>query len=158
MTPDLNGTPLAALATFLDGDGWPLGTIDGHAALRTRYGGEHGVFDVVMWWAPEAERLLLYVVVLEGCAPHRRPDVAMVATRLNHGWPRGCWEVDLADGEVRLRVGLDADNALPVNVYEHLVRSCQTADAYSPAFVAVSQPDAPATPEAALAAVVDALA
>jgi hypothetical protein len=98
----------------------------------------------------ERELILVYCIWAESVRPARRPAMAELLTRANYGLPAGCFELDYADGEVRLRTelewhGLEVTKAAA----RHLVlRNATTFERYLIAIERVARGEA--TPEAAI--------
>jgi hypothetical protein len=86
----------------------------------------------------EAPTTLLRVEVLipEIVPEDRRVEMAEAITRANCGLPLGCFELDLAEGELAFRTSIPvADGVLTQDQFFHLlVAALLTADAYHRAF------------------------
>ena len=98
----------------------------------------------------EAEQLTVFGIFPGEVPPHQRTSMALLLTRVNRGLIVGCFELDLDDGELRFRCGLDVEGG---ELTEPLVAQLvglngRTLDAYFPAIDALLRHDL--APEEAL--------
>jgi len=135
----LHGTPMLAVAHQLAEDGWPLGVDAEAPAVHTRFEGNSGPHRAVLTFDSEVERVLLYGVVFDTSETASRARLQELVTRINYGLAVGVFEMDLDDGEVRYRLSIPAEHALPDIVVPALIDSCAAVDTYAPTFAAVAQ-------------------
>ncbi len=133
----LEVTPLVAIIIALCEDGWPLQSDGEQPALYTRFEGKHGSRRAIIVYEPGPERLLIYAMMMDDCPAHRRMNLLELLSRINYGLGVGCFEMDLDDGEIRYRVTLPVEMAMPHVVVPMLVDACMTVDTYASAFDAV---------------------
>lgn len=123
-------TLLKMVRAMLAEYGWSLLELPAEAGLGSGLGPGPGLATTITaagasWplviLADEQERVLLCYSICPRTVPSdRRSAVAEVLTRINHGLLIGTFELDLDDGEVRLRTSQDVGHA-PLTA--HLVRS-----------------------------------
>src|SRR5437899_1943766 len=58
----------------------------------------------------DSDMFLVYSYIPETVPEAKRTQVALYLTRANHGLKSGCFELDLGDGRVRFRNGLNVEN------------------------------------------------
>ncbi len=106
----IDATPITtAVVLFLVDDDWPFTVEAGGLAIRTRFQGEHGAWAVVTRIHPERQQLAVYSLWEERVSEPFRAQVAEFLHRANYGLVVGNFEIDLSDGEVRFKVGLDVE-------------------------------------------------
>jgi hypothetical protein len=103
-------TPLTtAVVLFLVRDDWPFSVDNGGLTIRSRFQGENGAWALVTRIHPERQQLAVYSVWEEHVPEAHRANVAEFLHRANYGLVLGNFEIDLSDGEVRFKVGLDVE-------------------------------------------------
>lgn len=106
------GRILKGISTFLEDDFGADGLEppeDG--ALLFRYDdGEDRQWGCMAVADEDAEQLMFYSVWLEEVPKARRDEVMAFVTRANYGLHVGNFELDLDDGEVRLKTSIDIEN------------------------------------------------
>ena len=100
---------LEAMIDFFTTDEWPFSQIEGQAALRTGFRGENGEWTCYAWAREEMEQFVFYSICPTNVPPERRPAMAEFLTRANYGLIIGNFEMDLSDGEVRYKTGIDVE-------------------------------------------------
>lgn len=106
----IDSTPITtAVVLFLVNDDWPFSVDSGGLTVRTRFQGENGAWAVISRIHPERQQLAVYSVWEERVAEPHRGNVAEFLHRANYGLVLGNFEIDLSDGEVRFKVGLDVE-------------------------------------------------
>ena len=110
-------------------------------SLATSFEGEHGSFVAIVVVREEQQQIIFYAYAPELTAEPQRAAMMELVTRMNAGMMVGNFELDLDDGEVRFKVGVDAEaleepRAL---VPAHLGTCLRTLDLYLPAIEAVQQ-------------------
>jgi hypothetical protein len=134
----LEGTPLAPITVKMVQEGWPIQHDRDEPTVFTFFDGKNGRRRAVLVYESEMERLLVYAVLAEEGLPATRQAQLELLTRINYGLGTGCFEMDLDDGEIRYRVTLSAQMALPHVILPMLVDACMTVDTYAPAFASVA--------------------
>ncbi len=145
----VDATPLTtAVVLFLVRDDWPFSVDSGGLSVRSRFQGEHGSWVVITRVHPERQQLAVYSVWEEHVAEAHRATVAEFLHRANYGLVIGNFEIDLADGEVRFKVGLDVEGvaldrprgnpAGPALVKQAFYTAVSLFDRYLPGLRAVS--------------------
>ena len=134
----LAGTPLAPITIKLVQEGWPIQHDQTDPTLFTTFEGRNGRRRAVVVYEPGVERLLMYAILSDSGAATIRQAHLELLTRLNYGLGTGCFEMDLDDGEIRYRVTLPAEMAMPHVVVPMLIDACMTVDTYATAFDAVA--------------------
>jgi hypothetical protein len=143
-------TPLLDLFTrVLDEAGLNWERLAGRSAVRVPPNQDRSAA-LVVDAREERELVLVYCILAESVPPSRRSAMADLLTRANYGLPAGCFELDFADGEVRLRTelewhGLQVTEAAARHL---LVRNATTFERYLRAIERVARGEA--TPEAAV--------
>jgi hypothetical protein len=103
---------LEPVAEFLDDQGWayePLGDRDD--VLSFPFRGDREAWTCFAEAFEEQERVVFYSVVPFNVPEEGRPGVMEFITRVNYGLLIGNFELDLADGELRFKTGLDVRGA-----------------------------------------------
>lgn len=135
----LAGTPMLAVAHQLAENGWPLGVDPTAPAIHTRFEGASGPHRAVLTFDTDVDRVLLYGVMFDTTEGATRARLQELVTRINYGLAVGVFEMDLDDGEIRYRLSIPAEHALPNVVVPALIDSCAAVDTYAPTFAAVAQ-------------------
>lgn len=135
---------LDALSGFFESDGWSVDPVPGQSSLRMQFRGKSGTWACYAQ-ARERDRQFLFYSVCPVSVPEaRRAAVAEYLTRANYGLLIGNFEMDLADGEVRCKTGMDVerteltDDLVRPAVYANVV----TMDKYLPGISSVVYGDA----------------
>lgn len=102
---------LAPVAEFLDGQGWPYEPLPDRDVLKFRFRGDRETWTCFAEAFEEQARVVFYSVVPFNVPEEGRPAVMEFITRANYGLLIGNFELDLADGEVRFKTGLDVRGA-----------------------------------------------
>ena len=125
---------LEAMVDFFTTDEWPFLQIEGQAALRTGFKGENGEWTCYARAREEMEQFVFYSVCPTNVPPERRPAMAEFLTRANYGLIIGNFEMDLTDGEVRYKTGIDVEgDRLSAALVKNLVyANVLTMDQYLP--------------------------
>ncbi len=134
----LEGTPLAPITLKMIQEGWPIQHDRDDPTVFTSFEGKAGRRRAVLAYESEMERMLLYAILADDGLPATRQSQLELLTRLNYGLGTGCFEMDLDDGEIRYRVTLPAQMAMPHIILPMLVDACMTVDTYASAFAAVA--------------------
>lgn len=140
-----------AVKKFFNDEKWQFEEASELKALRVGYAGKNGKFICFAKWN-DKDDLFTFYAVPQLAIPKEKYSAAMEAiTRANFGLPIGNFELDVDDGEIRFRAGIDAENA---KLETGLVRQCvmhalNAADRYLPALTAVVEKGE--SPKAAIA-------
>jgi hypothetical protein len=103
------------------------------------YKGENALWPCFVICREEEAQVLFYSVAPVSVAPESRVDVAEMVLRANYGAVLGGFELDVDDGEVRYRTGLDvSDTKLDPVMFRNIVlMNLLMMDTYMPALLAV---------------------
>ena len=144
----LHNTPLATVAQEMAANGWPLQPSPDQPAIFTAFAGKNGDRRAILVYEPGPERILVYTMMFDEAPVHQRVRLLQLLTRINYGLGTGCFEMDLDDGEIRYRVTIPAEMAMPHRLIPALIDACMTVDTYAPTFASVA---AGADPRSAIA-------
>jgi hypothetical protein len=103
--PDLH----AAVVSYLTSRSWPFED-DGDGVV-TDVVTDAGAWTVVFDIRAAQEQLIVYSIVPVEVPSGRRTDVAVYLHRANFGLATATFELDLDDGTVRVRTGVDLEDA-----------------------------------------------
>lgn len=87
--------------------GWPIEQVPGENIVSVTYrsGDDRWVF--VAAANDDIRTITLFARAPEPCPPERMDDMLEFINRVNFALSLGAWVVDLADGEIRFRFGVD---------------------------------------------------
>ena len=127
------------LVGWFESEGWPLDRHDHESWFRSAFAGSSATIGLVGQVREDLEIALLYSVPPLRVPEERRREVAEFLTRANYGLLIGNFELDMEDGEVRYKTGMDVEGAeLTPSLIAGMVRAnCATADRYFPGLVAI---------------------
>jgi len=113
--------------------------VDDASTIRAFHEGETLTFPVYVQAHDDHQQLVVYGVLPGSVDPEHRLDVGAFLAALNYGLSIGNFELDLDDGEVRFRSGIDVEGGeLTVAMVRSLAASCVVnVDLYAPAIAAV---------------------
>lgn len=94
------------LGNFLKEDGWHPHQLEGKYAYRTLLTGDYGELRCEARVRIEHEQLAFYIFLGMNVPAERRLAVAEFLTLANYGLPLGNFEMDMDDGEVRMKNSL----------------------------------------------------
>jgi hypothetical protein len=124
---------------YLESEKWAYQRLDDRAALQVAYSGDHGTWNCYALARDEHEQLIFYSVYPERVAPERCTEVAEYLTRANYGLMLGNFEMDLEDGDVRYKTGLQIEGELtPEMVRGVVLPNVVVMDRYLPGLRAVA--------------------
>jgi hypothetical protein len=131
---------LDAVKAFLDDADWGYEVDDGGSTIRTFYDGDTVVFPVYFAADDDRDQLVVYGVLPDAVDEEHRVEVGAFLAALNYGLKIGNFEIDLADGEVRFRSGVDVEGgSLTAAMVRSLAASCVVnVDLYTPAVRSVA--------------------
>lgn len=144
---------METISGMLSDPEWGFGPGPSENTLVTMFGGDHGNFIVAVGVREPEQQLVFYAYSPKEAPEDRRPAMMELVTRANHGMIIGNFELDLRDGEVRFKVGLDLEGVTDPRplIEPHLSVCIMTLDQYLPAIDAVIEGSA--SPAEALAAI-----
>lgn len=116
-----------------------------------RLAGEHAEYDFLIAVDEASEMVVCYARAARHVPAARRAAVCELLTRINYDLALGCFEMDLGDGELLFRTGVDAEGgALSAGMVDSLVSvAFYTFDRFHPTIMRVAYGGA--SPEEALA-------
>jgi hypothetical protein len=102
--------------------------------------GENGVWTAIAQAREPQRQALLYSIASEVVPEQRRGEAALLLARLNWGLPTGTFELDLDDGQVRLRTSIAVGQAelTPDLLKPMLIANLTLMDRHLPAIRALS--------------------
>ena len=134
------GPLMSVVRGFFDAEGWSYEELPGRSMIRLGYGRPDDLSWVCYAQTAEAdEQFVFYSVPPLGVPEDRRPAVTEFITRANFGLRIGTFELDLDDGEVRLRAGIDVegDSLSAALVRQVVFASVTLMERYLPGLLAV---------------------
>ena len=128
------------LGNFLKNDEWHPQQIEGNYTYRTFLTGDFGELRCEARIRLEQEQLAFYIFLGVNVPEDRRPAVAEFLTRANYGLPLGNLEMDLRDGEVRMKNSLSfADGELTDTLIRNILYPASSvAKSYFPGVLKVA--------------------
>jgi hypothetical protein len=131
---------LEAVAAYLDSEAWPYRRLEDRPVLQLAYTGDHGTWNCYALAREEHDQLIFYSVYPDKVAEERRAEVAEYLTRANYGLMIGNFEIDLEDGDVRYKTGIQLDGEDPtlVTVRSLVLPNVVVMDRYLPGLRAVA--------------------
>lgn len=139
-------TLMEKISGMLSDPEWGFGPGPADNTLVTMFRGDNGSFVVAVGVREAEQQVVVYAYSPKEAPQDRLPAMMELVTRANHGMLIGNFELDLSDGEVRFKVGLDLEAAEdPLPLFEpHLSVCIMTLDQYLPAIDAVIEGEASA--------------
>ncbi|MGH9057443.1 MAG: YbjN domain-containing protein [Acidimicrobiales bacterium] len=124
---------------YLENEEWPYQRLEERSTVRVAYSGDHGSWNCYALAREEHEQLIFYSVYPEKVAPEQCAEVAQYLTRANYGLMIGNFEMDLDDGDVRYKTGLQIECELtPEMVRAVVLPNVVVMDRYLPGLRAVA--------------------
>ena len=102
---------------------------------------EHGTSRVLIEAVESSawSRVLVYCTYPNFVPLNRRPEVLEAINRINYSMIRGCFEMDMRDGEVRVRVNLESDTYVSEPMIDRALRSAlDLANLFQAALLAIA--------------------
>ena len=126
--------------TFMDDAGWPYEVDDAGATIRAFHDGDSLTFPVYVTADDDKQQLVVYGVLPDNVGEEHRLDVGAFLAGLNYGLSIGNFEIDIEDGEVRFRAGIDVEGGtLTPAMVRSLAAACVVnVDVYAAAIGAVA--------------------
>jgi len=129
---------MSVVRDFLKEEDWEHSPIDAQT-LAMKFAGDHGEWTCIFRVNAITEQVVFYCYCPVICPEGRRLAMMEFLTRANYGMNVGNFELDLDDGEVRFRSGLDVEGA---ELTSALLRnqawsSCNILDLYLPGILEV---------------------
>jgi len=133
-----------AIVEFFTEDAWLFVKTEGELILNTKFISEHGDFICVAKVLEQKSQFVFYTGFPTNIPTNKRQTIAELLTRANFGIAIGNFEMDLDEGEVFYKVGIDIENEqLTPALVENMVYACVfTMEKYFPAMMAVLYGDA----------------
>jgi hypothetical protein len=130
---------LDVVKAFLDDADWSY-EIDDGSTFRALYEGDTLVFPVYISADDDKDQLVLYGVLPDNVGEEHRIPVGAFLAALNYGLKIGNFEIDMGDGEVRFRSGVDVEGgSLTPAMVRSLAASCVVnVDLYTSAIGSVA--------------------
>lgn len=122
--------------------------------IKIRVEGDHTAYHMVFAAKEKEQELILYVMFPDDIPESKRLAVAEYLTRANYGLPIGNFQLDMDDGELRFKVGVDitGSDLVPTMLSNMVFSVAQpTMDKFYPGIMAICYGDKSA--EEAIAAV-----
>lgn len=112
---------------------------DDEGVFVFRYKGGSGIWSCFVFCREQEEQVLFYSVAPISVAEELRIDLAEFILRANHGAVQGCFEMNVDDGEVRYRTGLDVTDTQvePTMLRNVVLANLLMMDTYLPGLLAV---------------------
>jgi hypothetical protein len=134
------------VAAYLRSSGLPVTEHPDEGWLLTNGFGEHGTWSLVGQVDEDDRTVAMYSIMSEPVPVEQRPGMAQLLCRINFGLTLATFELDLDDGQLRLRTALLAEAVAPsASQLKMLVGiNLTTMDEYLPAIEAVLEGDDPA--------------
>jgi len=149
---EASGVPLfPVVIAALDERGWNYQADAEHTQVHLTLKGEAASFAVRLLVNESWALVNCYVQLPVWVPEERRSELCEAIARASYGLPTACFEMDLRDGELRCRSGVDVERGLLSTTMVHnLIGACMSAaDRYHPAFMRILYGGI--TPEAAIA-------
>jgi hypothetical protein len=109
------------IETYLEENEWSIERLD-ESLFRLAIQGEHGDWVTLVQTDEEESRCIVYSVYPELVPEASRTEMAAFLIQENYDLPIGNFEMDLEDGELRVRTSMDLDlNQLTTAVIEQLL-------------------------------------
>jgi hypothetical protein len=123
------------LVDFLTEDGWAPEALRGESMARVRVRGENGEWDAYVQAREADQQIVVYSECPISAPDDRRFETMTLITRANFGLSVGNFELDLDDGEIRYRTGLDVkeDRLSPPLLRQLVWNNIAATDKYLPA-------------------------
>jgi hypothetical protein len=127
------------LGKFLNDDGWSPEVFEDIFAYRTRFEGKQGTFFCLAQVYIDLEQFAFYAIPHFKVPMKYRKAVSEYITRANYGLRLGNFELDLTDGELRFKNGLDfeGEKLSPQLIRNVIYPAVQTLDLYLPGFESI---------------------
>jgi len=138
------------LGEFLSEDEWHPQRMDDRYIYRMGFSGANGQYACYAQIRMDLEQFLFYVMAPIKAPEDKRIDCAEFLTWANYGLRIGNFEMDLRDGEVRYKSGLDFEGETLTHtlIKSAIYPAVQTMDRYMPGLMKVIYGSA--TPHAAI--------
>jgi hypothetical protein len=128
-----------AVQAWLDEQEFEYDAKDEEGVFVFRYKGGSGIWSCFIFCREQEEQLVLYSEAPVAVAEELRVDMAEFILRANYGASIGCFEMDVDDGEIRYRTGLDVtDTQVEATMLRNIVlANLLMMDTYLPGILAV---------------------
>lgn len=106
----MSDTPiLDTIIAFFTEDTWPFTPMENQPVLRTAFQGVNGQWACYAQAREAQEQFIFYSVCPINVPAIKYATMAEFLTRANYGLPIGNFEMDLDDGEIRYKTGVDVE-------------------------------------------------
>lgn len=138
-------TLLDTVGAWMDSQGWSYETKEEHNSIELIFEGDHGRWLCVAAAREEEAQLVFYSILPFAVTEERRGAAALYLLMANHGAILGCFEMDIEDGEVRYRTGIDvSDSELTAPLLRNLIlANLGMTDRYVRGLVRVTEGEEP---------------
>ena len=107
---------------FFAAEHWEVSPVDAQPAVSLEFQGEHGRWTCFAEIRQPYEQFLFYSIAPVQVSPERRMEMAEYLTRANYGLPLGGFELDLDEGDIHFKTGIDAEGEqLTQGLVKHVV-------------------------------------
>jgi hypothetical protein len=126
-----------ALLDYFARADWEVGPVPDGPAVNWAFRGSNGEWYGQSWWIEETEQLLHYSICPLPIPAVRRAEVAEFVLLVNAELVTGCFEIDLADGQLRFRTGVPVarTDLSPDLIDRSITANVATMDRYLPGIV-----------------------
>lgn len=128
------------LCKVLTDDGWNFKRDDENLVITTGAKGNDLPMDIIFIVDAKLQVISLYSPLQMKVPEDKRVDAAMAVAYVNCRLLNGCFDLDLADGEIRFRmVNSFTESILGEELFKYMTYvSCSAVDAYNEKFFALS--------------------
>jgi hypothetical protein len=107
---------------FFAAENWEVSQAGTEPAVSLEFQGQHGRWTCFAEIRQPFEQFLFYSIAPLRVAPDRRMEVAEFLTRANYGLPLGSFEMDLDEGDIHFKTGIDVEGEeLTQGLVKHVV-------------------------------------
>jgi len=107
---------------FFAAENWEVSPVDAQPAASLEFQGEQGRWTCFAEIRQPYEQFLFYSIAPLQISPDRRMEMAEFLTRANYGLPLGSFEMDLDEGDIHFKTGIDVEGEqLTQGLVKHVV-------------------------------------
>ncbi len=131
---------LTTVEAYLVDNEWHFEKLDEMDVIQCGVKGENASFRLLFIAKEEKDLFILYVISPNNIPENRRKDIAEYLTRINYGLGVGNFEMDMDDGEVRYKIGIDIEGSYlsHVMIDNFISGSIMAMDKYYPGMMSIS--------------------
>lgn len=116
---------LVQVIAYFEARGWPISRHDTLPVVRMEFAADNAEGTMFVQITPGRRRVVAYAALPDRVPPERRADVGELLIRANGALSIGNFDLDLDEGEIRFRSGLDLGaTVLTDDLIDPLVQSC----------------------------------